>query len=495
MRVVMRSQTRFGQVAIGDIQFDARSRDDIPAALKGLQHIYVTEAVRKKVFALLEHESAFTTKARKNTGRPGMELWQIFVLAIIKLATNCDFDRLQELANNHLQLRQMLGHSGWEDCERYALQTIIDNVSCISVKVLGEISQVVVEAGHALLNVKPTDPLESRCDSFVVETHVHYPTDINVLWDAMRCLIQLMNRVSLKHGISGWRQSRHNLKQLKRHFRKVQNSRHSRSKDESKKEETQARFHGYVRDYLADAAQYVEKSKQALETLTNNGDDVAVAQINHLLKHAARQMDQIERRELRGEVIPHSEKVFSIYQEHTEWISKGKAGVPFELGVRVCILEDQHQFILQHRVMWKETDDKVAVAMIEDAQRAFPTLKQCSFDKGFHSKKNQEDLSKLLELTVLPKKGRLNQVDKAREDSEEFRAARRQHSAVESCINNLEVRGLNLCRSHGKDGFERHVALSVVASNLHRVGLLLQRDAREALKKEKRRDEKLKLAA
>ena len=104
-------------------------------------------------------------------------------------------------------------------------------------------------------------------------------------------------------------------------------------------------------------------------------------------------------------------------------------------------------------------------------------------------------MSKLLDLTVLPKKGRLNQVDKAQEDSEEFRAARRQHSAVESCINNLKVRGLNLCRSHGKDGIERHVALSVVASNLHRVGLLLQRDAREALKKEKRRDEKLKLAA
>jgi len=495
MRVVIQPQTRFGQVAIADIQFDARSRDDIPAALRGLQHIYVTETVRKKVFALLEHESAFTTKARKNTGRPGMDLWQIFVLATIKLATNCDYDRLQELANSHIQLRQMLGHSGWENREKYALQTIIDNVSRLSPKVLGEINKVVVEAGHALLRVKPTDPLEGRCDSFVVETHVHYPTDINLLWDAMRCLIEVMSRVSLKHGISGWRQSRHNLKQLKKYFRKVQNSRRSRSKDETKKEETQERFHGYVRDYLADAAQYVEKSKQALETLTSNGDAVAVEQINLFLRHAERQMDQIERRELRGEIIPHDKKVFSIFQEHTEWISKGKAGVPVELGVRVCVLEDQHQFILQHRVMWKETDDKVAVAMIEDGQRAFPALKQCSFDKGFHSPKNHVDLSKLLDLTVLPKKGRLNQVDKDREDSEEFRAARRQHSAVESCINNLEVRGLNLCRSYGRDGFERHVALSVVASNLHRVGLLLQRNARKALKKEQRRDERLKLAA
>jgi len=53
--------------------------------------------------------------------------------------------------------------------------------------------------------------------------------------------------------------------------------------------------------------------------------------------------------------------------------------------------------------------------------------------------------------------------------------ARRQHSGVEACINNFEVRGLNRCLSYGQDGFERHVALSIVATNLHRIGLLLQR--------------------
>ena len=54
---------------------------------------------------------------------------------------------------------------------------------------------------------------------------------------------------------------------------------------------------------------------------------------------------------LAGETIPHEEKVFSVFEEHTEWISKGKAGVPVELGLRVCVLEDQHGFILHHRVM------------------------------------------------------------------------------------------------------------------------------------------------
>ncbi|NOZ53312.1 MAG: ISNCY family transposase, partial [Gammaproteobacteria bacterium] len=47
--------------------------------------------------------------------------------------------------------------------------------------------------------------------------------------------------------------------------------------------------------------------------------------------------------------------------------------------------------------------------------------------------------------------------------------------AVEACINHLEIRGLDRCLSYGRDGFERHVALSIVATNVHRIGLLLQR--------------------
>lgn len=493
MRVVKQLQGRLGQVEIANIQFDARSRDDIPAVLKGLQYIYVTEPVRVKVFALLE--KALTTKASRNTGRPGMELWQIFVLATLKLATQCDFDRLQELANSHLQLRQMLGLPGWEGGQKYALQTLVDNVSQLSPKVLIDINQVVVEAGHALLKKKPSEPLKTRCDSFVVETDVHYPTDLNLLWDAMRCLIDLMGRVCHKHKIPGWRQYSHSAKQLKKCFRKVQNARHSRSKDESKIEENRQRIHTCVRDYLSESQRHVSSSKQAIAILANQDEPAAITQAERLIAHAERQMDQIERRILKGETIPHEEKVFSIFEEHTEWISKGKAGVPVEFGVRVCVLEDQYQFVLHHRIMWKETDDKVAVPMIEDAQKRYPTINQCSFDKGFATPSNRKQLDALLETNVLPKKGRLSLVDKAREVSEEFRAARRQHSAIESCINNLEVRGLNRCLSYGRDGFERHVALSVVACNLHRIGLLLQRDAKERLMKAKRRHEQQKLAA
>jgi len=63
-----------------------------------------------------------------------------------------------------------------------------------------------------------------------------------------------------------------------------------------------------------------------------------VEAIQSFLEHAKRQIDQIERRVLKEEVIPHDEKVFSLFQPHTEWINKGKAGVPVELGIKVAII-------------------------------------------------------------------------------------------------------------------------------------------------------------
>jgi hypothetical protein len=476
---------------IAEIVISPRSRDDIPAVLKGLQYIYINTNIRTKVFALLE--TSLRSDARQDTGRPGMDLWKVFVLATVKLGLGCDYDRLQELANHHDTLRQMLGHCGWEDPHEYALQTLIDNVSKLKPEVLADINQIVVEAGHELLKKKSCDlTLKGRCDSFVVETHVHYPTDTNLLWDALRKLIGQAGQSCQDNGIPGWRQYQYNKRQVKKLFRRTPKVRYSNSKNEQNRQKKEQQLHEVYRDYLNSARDYVAKGKQAQKSLLAMGCVVQATLLSQWITDAERQMDQIDRRVLQGEKNPHEEKVFSIFEPHTEWICKGKAGVPVELGARVCVLEDQHQLILHHQVMWQETDDKVAISMVKQAQKKYPHLTQCSFDKGFHSPANQCELVELLDLVILPKKGRLSESDKAREGSDRFIKARYQHSAIESCLNNLEQRGLDRCRSHGKHGFERHVALSVVACNLHRIGLILQRKEKEKLiRAEHRRRKKL----
>ena len=228
-------------------------------------------------------------------------------------------------------------------------------------------------------------------------------------------------------------------------------------------------------DYLALAENFLARAQVTRLTLiaVHHQPTARFTALDDYLAHAERQIDQVRRRVLLGERIPHAEKVFSIFEPHTEWISKGKAGVPVELGLRVLVSEDQYGFILGHRVMARETDDQVAIPVVTALAQRFPNLHSISMDKGFHSPANQQQLAELVPFPVLPKKGKCTASEAQREADPEFRRLRRRHSAVESAINALEAHGLDRCPDHGLDGFQRYVALAVVGRNLHRLGALL----------------------
>ncbi len=476
MRKIENSQMEFGEIAIGKIDIDAKSRDDIPALLKGIQHIYTQPQIREKIFSLLQEQ--VRADVNLDVGRPGMDLWRVFVLGVVKQGLGCDFDRLQELANQHDTVRKMLGHSEsfYKDkSSYYHLQTLIDNVSLLGAQLLSEIGKVVVESGHEVARKKPGAPLRGRCDSFVVETDVHYPTDVNLLYDAVRCVIRDVARAAERCGWTDWRQHRHLQNSVRRLYNRVRKSKGRR--DTSK-----------VKEYLQYCKWIAERAEHDVVSLEQceSASLLTLLAIHRNLGHARRQLDQVERRLLHGEKIPHDEKVFSIFEPHTRWISKGKAGVQVELGVPVCVVEDQFQFIVHHKILWQGSDVDVAVSMVEETQARFADFRMCSFDRGFHSPSNRRRLDEILDLNALPCKGYLSKANQMREQEPGFAAARKQHPAVESAINNLEHRGLDRVRSHGAGGFDRTVALAVVAANLHRIGLLLQRTERENIQRQKK---------
>ena len=144
MRENISSQLQLGEVDVADIQFNPRSRDDIHQLLMGLHHIYTTQEFKNKIFTILQDLTPNTINFE--LGAPGMSRWKIFVLGMLRLTINCDYDRLLELANYHSLLRQMLGHSLFNE-EIYALQTLKDNVALLTPKILEEINQVIVQAG------------------------------------------------------------------------------------------------------------------------------------------------------------------------------------------------------------------------------------------------------------------------------------------------------------------------------------------------------------
>jgi transposase, IS5 family len=457
MRVIQNNQLMLGEIAIKDIKLDAKSRDDIPQILQGLQYIYVTDELRKKVFTMLER--LVPPKVNKRNGRPGMHLWRIFVLGVLRLNLDWDYDRLHDMANNHKTIRAMLGHTEFDDDYYYQRQTIEDNIKLFNREILGEINQVVIEAGHGLIKKKDIG-LRSRCDTFVVKTNVHFPTDINLLFDAMRKSIELTGRLCEKYEITYWRQYRYNICCIKRLYRYAQTSKNGGTRTEEQKQKREQNIKNKHQEYIDLSSYYLERINQTINELTKSqtltvAEQALIVSIDGYISHARRQIDQIKRRVINGEIVPHNEKVFSLFEPHTEWICKNKLGVPVELGLKVCIIEDEYQFILHHKVMRKQSDDKVAVAIAEETKLRYPNLYSISYDRGFFTKENRMILQSILNTVAMPKKGRLSKQDQDIELSEDYMAAKQKHSAVESAINALDVHGLDKCLDHGLPGFER----------------------------------------
>jgi IS5 family transposase len=483
MRKVIENQLKIGQVDISSIQIDIHSRDEIPQLLLGLKYLYSDRKLRNEIFDILQ--GIIPENIDTGNGRPGMELWKILVLGSLRLNCNWDYDKLHDIANNHKKIREFLGHTIFEFDQRYGLQTIKDNISLFTPEILDEINQVAVKAGHSIVRKNEDIPLKGRCDSFVVETDVHYPTDINLLLDTIRKVVFLSGRLLGELGITEWRQYRHIFKKIKKQFNFIRKLKRSTSKDEMKKVKREQLIIEVHRQYVDLVESYMVRAKESIGILKvmDIGQMAHIMLIEHYICHAERQIDQIRRRVLDGETIPHHEKVFSIFEEHTEWISKGKAGVPQELGLGVCILEDQYGFILHHHVMDKQTDVEIAVLMASEAKRKFAALSGCSFDKGFYSPENRRELQAVLDKVVLPKKGKLSQKDRQIEHSEEFVESRHKHAAVESAINALENHALDRCPDHGIVGFKRYVALAVLARNIQILGAKIRQ---KELKRQKR---------
>ena len=493
MRQVIDPQLQFGEQDISAIELDAKSRDDIPRILRGLQYIYTTPGVRAEVFAILAEvlpeRADAAGKVSAETGRPGMEQWKILVLGALRLGLNADYDRILELANQHATIRQMLGHGDWAERTRYSLQTLKENLRLFTPEILDRISQVVVRAGHQLVKKSPEEGLNARADSFVVETDVHYPTDLNLLLDAVRKAIETCAQLCKDEGLSDWRQSKHNIRKLKRLYRRLQSLKRCTAKDPDKRAARQGEIEQACRDYLALAEQFLTRARDTRATLHIGCDLPAalLADLDQYIGYSELLSDQIRRRILCGERIPHEEKIFSIFQPHTEWINKGKAGVPVELGLRVAICEDQHGFILYHQVMQKSTDDQIAIPLIQATCARFPEVHSASMDKGFHSLANQKGLAAIIPFPVVPRKGKCTASERERQSDPEFIRLRRRHSAVESAINALEAHGLDICPDHGIDGFKRYVALAVVGRNLHHLGaILLAQEVEQERRRRKR---------
>ena len=489
MRQRFEQQLQLGVKPIKDTPILIKSRDDIPALVIALLAIYESPEYNQQVFNLLEE---VVLNGKKKTGRTGLNLWQIFVFAQYRLALNLDYDRLHYMTHSDSTLRQLLGietETGFERIE-ISYQRIIDNLHLLNVKALNKINDVIVSFGHAkVFKKKEVGALSLKTDSFVVESNVHFPTDYNLLWDSSRKVLDVICWFSNKYpSIEGWRKASDWHSTLKNLSRAVGQASASGGKGK------EDRLRKVARQYLIKSGALKNKVEQTKDNLpVGELIDLAKAmELDRFLELIDKHMNLVDRRLLKGEKIPHEEKLFSIFEEYTEWITKGKSRPNVELGKKLSITTDQYGLIIDYHIMENESDSEIVLSTADRVLLNYK-IKSWSFDKGYWHKDNKWLLSTMVGKVIMPKKGKRNLQETEEEHSPDFKKLRNKHSAVESNINELEQSGLDRCPDRGYHGFKRYIGIGIVAYNLQRIGKQLLKNEKE--KQRKNKEKELKLAA
>jgi len=468
MRKRFEQQYSIDLIPISEVKIKENKRDELPPILQALQYIFVTPELNQSVFNIMEDA---ILKDKKKTGRTGMDLWHILVLGVVRMGLDINFDRLHDLSNHHKLIRKIMGvEPEFGTGKEFAFTTIRENVSLLDEPTIEKINEIVVKAGHLLLK-KKDEKLSIKADTYVLEANVHFPSDISLLWDSARKCLDVIVGLRETYPIKGWRKFKFWYKDLKKQCRILSKACQLGGKNKEQQIKRQAT------EYLRLANELDEKISQSKELFYKLVDSqTGLAQLfsldyyhTMLRKH----INLVGRRLIKGEAIPQGEKLYSIFETHTEWKKKGKANNKVELGHNVLIASDQFNFIVYHKTIDRQQDVELAIPLADKLHLLFGenAIESISFDKGFWRPENKLLLQMYFPNVIMPKKGKKNKTEQEEEKSKVFKKLRNKHSAVESNINSLEHHGLDRCPDKGKRNFIKYTALGVLSYNLHRLGL------------------------
>lgn len=483
MRKAFSSQQRLDCLGVLGVQLNLNCRDEIVPLLRALQQIYSQPELRDQILDLVAAD--VNEDARDDVGRQGMDYWQILVLAAVRLGCNLDYDKLQDLAEQHRALRHMMGIGDWWEAHDFSWRRIRDNICRLKPATIEKISHLVVGEGHRL---RPEAAKRVRADSFVMETNIHWPTESTLIRDGIRKILKLGVAVAAPLQLTGWRQAKHLLKQVKQLSRTIERI------ASRKGPKYQERLKREYRKLLKLSGKITRRAQRLVQQVETGGP--LVAELRVFLERTEHVRSTARRRVLKGEHVPNEEKLFSMFETHTQLYKRGKAGEPVQFGRLAMIYEDNAGFITHAYLLGREEHDRDAVVpqtrIVQ--QRLKGAIEEASFDCGFHSPENQLQLAKIIAQPCLPKPGAKQSAAQAKQASVSFRRARRRHAGVESAIGALQAgNGLERSRDRTERGFERYLMLGVLGRNLHVLGKLLI--AEEASESEAARSQRKKAAA
>ena len=328
------------------------------------------------------------------------------------------------------------------------------------------------------------DGKKLRVDTTVVETDIHHPTDSTLLWDSVRVITRLIGRLDelLPKGVGAFtnrtRSARRRMQEIQRMTPKQRSQRHVLK----------------YRELISTTEQVVANARQVLEKTKNVRvidvlEDIAIGavrkEIEHFCQLGDQVIDQARRRVLQGQQVPPEQKVYSIFEPHTDLIKRGKVDKPVEFGHKVFLAESACGLITQYRVLdGNPCDDSHVEPSLKRHKKTFGHVPELySTDRGFYSEKNVQACGQAgVRIASIPQRGGKKTPEReAQEKSPEFKKGQRFRAGIEGRISVLfRGRGMKRCLAEGREHFEILVGAAVLANNLMVIAQLL-------IKKQKRR--------
>lgn len=471
MRKAHSTQPRLDCNPINNVVLNFNCRDEIIPILATLQQIYSQPKLRDDILQLIAQD--VNAKSDPNKGREGFDYWQILVLAAVRLGCNFDYDHLQDLAENHRRLRHMMGVGDWDQQTSFDFRRIRDNICLLRPETIERISHLVVAEAHRL---HPDAAQTARVDSFVIETDIHYPTESSLIWDGLRKILELgadlADELGDELGVTGWRQNKHLWRKIKNLHREISRVGKSKKKDAPKQLEK------LYRKLLADAKKLLARAEELVQNVDPGNLRLCglAENIRTFIERTRQVCSTAFRRVICGQQVPNADKLFSVFESHTQLYRRGKAGQDNQFGRMALIYEDGLGMITHHYLMDRdEQDQDVAVPQTKIVQqRLEDAIKKISFDRGFYSQENEEQLKELIDEVCLPKRGVNEYAEQMSQADGEFRRSRQRHPGVESAIGALQSgNGLERSRDRSERGVARYLSLGVLGRNLHVLGKYL----------------------
>jgi IS5 family transposase len=440
------------------------------------------EPVLKAIATFLDQHGALVQRVRRDllrglkkprTGRPGLTASQVLRSLILMRVKNWDYRELRERIADGYTLRQFTDFNSQRVPKHDAFNRAVNR---LTPDTLQAVNDAVI---HAAVSLGLEDGRKLRVDTTVVETDIHHPTDNTLLWDSVRVVTRLVQKLAalLPTGRGAFT---NRTRSARRRMQEIQRlTTRERHRQQVRKYRALIRVTAQV---ITEARAVVHRTSgvRGLDPLTHVAVDALRREIARHCDLGTRVVSQASRRVLYGEQVPTEEKLYSIFETHTDLIIRGKVLTPVEFGHKVFLAESGRGLITQYQVLTGNPADQVHVkpsldrhtVMFESAPQLY------SSDRGFFNEANLQTCQAAgVTLPCIPQAGgKRSAAREVIEKSRAFKQGQQFRAGIEGRISVLfRGRGMKRALVEGREHFELFVGAAVLANNVLVIAELLRR--------------------